>query len=146
MASFTFFSRASILYYFLFSPVLIMRKLLLSPSQEVRMKLQKHCRLNVFVQDFLIKKKQFAVSSFASHLAPGSASRCWSGKLLMSRVSQFFPVFSHHLFSSMWMENSPGQGTSWCSLLSPHTINRVMLTVLRSSSNNNNEKVWLRGH
>lgn len=70
MASFTFFSCTSILYYFLFFPILIMRKLLLSPSQEVRMKLQKHCRLNVFVQDFLIKKKAVCCQLFCK--PPGS--------------------------------------------------------------------------
>lgn len=42
-----FFSHTSVLYWFIFFPMLIMRKLLFL-TQEVKMKLPKHYRFNVF--------------------------------------------------------------------------------------------------
>lgn len=48
MASFMFFSHTSVLYWFIFFPILIMRKLI-SLTQKNKMKLPKHHRFNVFV-------------------------------------------------------------------------------------------------
>lgn len=49
MAIFTLFSQASILYHFLFLPILIKQKHLPFPSREVKMKLLKLCRFNISV-------------------------------------------------------------------------------------------------